>query len=185
MWNMKYACVLLVYHSFSNFAEKSLYNLKSIVTYWLLWFFVTHVIQLGSDNTWPNHYNLCLRTGGIMAAVSLRKEVNEQELLSCCIAMKKAKSNKITKATNFEVWWQDWIRLTTPTPTPTTTASTDFYFKIFTVPYFFALVFTDSARDLWWMMQKVRLWCPASPLEIYPQIKTEQSYLVKSMSFLH
>ena len=48
---MKYACVLLVYHSFSNYAEKSLYNLKSIVTYWLLWFFVTHVIQLGSDNT--------------------------------------------------------------------------------------------------------------------------------------
>ena len=34
-----------------------------------------------------------------MAAVSLRKEVNEKELLSCCIAMKKAKSNKITKAT--------------------------------------------------------------------------------------
>lgn len=121
---MKYACVLLVYHSFSNFAEKRLYNLKSIVTYWLLWFFVTHVIQLGSDNTWPSHYNLCLRTGGIMAAVSLRKEVNEKELLSCCIAMKKAKSNKITKATNFEVWWQDWIRLTTTTTT--TTASTDF-----------------------------------------------------------
>ena len=124
---MKYACVLLVYHSFPNFAEKRLYNLKSIVTYWLLWFFVTHVIQLGSDNTWPSHYNLCLRTGGIMAAVSLRKEVNEKELLSCCIAMKKAKSNKITKATNFEVWWQDWIRLTTTTTTTTTTtASTDF-----------------------------------------------------------
>lgn len=38
-----------------------------------------------------------------MAAVSIRKEVNEQELLSCCIAMKKAKSNKMTKATNFVV----------------------------------------------------------------------------------
>ena len=117
MWNMKYVCVLLVYHSFSNFAEKRLYNLKSIVTYWLLWFFVTHVIQLGFDSTWPSHYNLRLRTGGIMAAVSLLS-------LSCYIAMKKAKSNKITKATNFVVWWQDWIRLTTTTTT--TTASTDF-----------------------------------------------------------
>ena len=38
-----------------------------------------------------------------MAAVSIRKEVNEQELLSCCIAMKKTKSNKMTKATNFVV----------------------------------------------------------------------------------